>query len=191
MKLNTQQIDHFLQKSVLIRVNPCQISAKSADIFMQNEPNFKKSEINASPSMTNDYVKIRPLAQPKNKAKTKPNQSQFKPNFDTAGTKTNPIKPNLWPTPFETNLVKMGNPEPPSGRDKLRNLPLFQSSFYGGNKRGNLGEDFGFVRKVFFDNLDEAGTDNDSVSTGRSDCCCMFGRAYAETDAYWDGGELF
>ena len=78
-------------------------SVESADIFMQNEPNFKKAKINLTHYMTNDYEKIRPLDHPKNKAKTKPNepksnpiQTQIKPNFDPARTKTKPNKPNLY-----------------------------------------------------------------------------------------------
>ena len=102
-----------------IRVNPCESVVKSirslyafcqnqsqsvlicgksfhfVNFFMQNEPNFKKVEINTSPYMTNRYAKICSLIQPKNEAKTKPNE----PNSNPIRTQ---IKPNQ--TQFSVNL---------------------------------------------------------------------------------------
>jgi hypothetical protein len=47
---------------------------------MQNKANFQKSQINVSDLLTMNYVKMDTWSSGKNKANSKPIQSQFKPN---------------------------------------------------------------------------------------------------------------
>jgi len=65
--------------------NPLQISP-----FMQNKPNFRKSQMNVSSYNTIDYEKYIPLAGQKNKPKTnpiKPNSRKAKMNVNLTFTK--------------------------------------------------------------------------------------------------------
>ena len=57
-------------------------------LFMQNKPNFWKSQMNVNKVLTRDYEKRTLGKRGKNKPKTNPIQTQYKPN-------TKPIKPNL------------------------------------------------------------------------------------------------
>jgi len=57
-------------------------------LFMQNKPNFRKSQMNVSKVLTRDYEKRTLGERGKNKPNTNPIQTQYKPN-------TNPIKPNF------------------------------------------------------------------------------------------------
>ena len=50
---------------------------KSADIFMQNKAKLQKAQIPLSPYIANGYVNLSAKSADKNKAKTKPNQTQF------------------------------------------------------------------------------------------------------------------
>ena len=78
------------------------------NFFMQNEPNFKKAEINSSPYMTNRYENFCPLGQPKNEAKTKPNE----PN-------SNPIRSQIKPnqSQFSVNLGILKNDKDTAAND--------------------------------------------------------------------------
>jgi hypothetical protein len=65
---------------------------------MQNKANFRKSQVNVSDLFKREYGQIDTWSGGKNKANSKPIQSQFKP-------KTKPIKPNFTPiasTPAST-----------------------------------------------------------------------------------------
>jgi len=87
-------------------------------LFMQNKPNFWKSQMNVNKVLTRDYEKRTLGERGKNKPNTKPIQTQFKPNSnpisqraklmqsvclqrimknnaDMGYEKTNPIKPNF------------------------------------------------------------------------------------------------
>jgi len=55
-------------------------------LFLTNKANFQKSQMNVTFFITEDYGKMDTWSNRKNKAKTKPIQSQYKPN-------TNPIYP--------------------------------------------------------------------------------------------------
>jgi len=55
---------------------------------MQNKPNLLTARINVTSFITKDYENVHLLGHRKNKAKTKPKQSQFKP-------KTNPIQTQI------------------------------------------------------------------------------------------------
>jgi hypothetical protein len=62
--------------------------------FIQNKPNFRKSQINVTSFGTGEYVKLDTWSDGKNKPKQtqfKPNQSQNKPNSNPIKAKTNPI----------------------------------------------------------------------------------------------------
>ena len=50
-------------------------------LFIQNKPNFQKSQMNVSPVITKDYEKKTLGEHGKNKPNTNPIQTQFKPNF--------------------------------------------------------------------------------------------------------------
>ena len=96
--LRTSFSPSFAPKSVLICVNPRQISvesAKSADIFMQNEPNFKKAENNVSPCMTKEYENFCDFRNGENEPKTKPNEPNSNPNQTQFEANSKPNKPNF------------------------------------------------------------------------------------------------
>jgi hypothetical protein len=56
------------------------MSALQINLFMQNKPNFKKSQINATDLLTRYYDKMDTWSSGKNKPNSKPIQTQFKPN---------------------------------------------------------------------------------------------------------------
>jgi hypothetical protein len=49
---------------------------------MQNKPNLLDTQMNVSPVLTRDYVNLHLCSRFKNKAKTKPKQTQTKPNYE-------------------------------------------------------------------------------------------------------------
>ncbi len=74
-------------------------------LFLTNKANFRNSQINVTDLLAKDYDKMDTWSSEKNKAKTKPKQSQFKANSKPIQSqnkpKTNPIQtqnePNLYP----------------------------------------------------------------------------------------------
>jgi len=64
---------------------------------MQNEPNFRKSQVNVTALLTREYVQMDTWSIRKNKAKTNPNEP-----------KTNPILANK--TPERTQFKAKTNP---------------------------------------------------------------------------------
>ena len=69
-------------------------SALQINPFLTNKANFQKSQMNVNKALTKDYGKMDTWSNGKNKAKTKPIQTQYKP-------KTNPIQTQYLPaTPF-------------------------------------------------------------------------------------------
>ena len=88
-----------MMKSVVknnkIRANLRIKTVNFANFFMQNKANFKNVKINLTHYMTNRYVNIYPLGQPKNKAKTKPNEPNSNPIRSQFKAKTKPIKLNF------------------------------------------------------------------------------------------------
>jgi hypothetical protein len=70
---------------------------------MQNKPNFRKNQMNVSDLIKEGYDKMDTWSSGKNKAKTNPIQTQYKPN-------SNPIQ-----TQFKPNLTLI------SGQDSIKN----------------------------------------------------------------------
>ena len=69
-----------------------------SDLFMQNEPNFPKSQMNVTKVLTRDYGNISNCKLCENKANTKPNkanQSQFPRPPRRNKPNSNPNKPNF------------------------------------------------------------------------------------------------
>jgi hypothetical protein len=60
-------------------------------LFMQNKPNFRKSQMNLTDLLTREYEKKDTWWSGKNKANSNPIQSQFKPNTKPIQSQTNPI----------------------------------------------------------------------------------------------------
>jgi hypothetical protein len=79
------------------------ISYEKIKLFLQNEPNFRKSQMNLSNYMTINYVQMDTWSIRKNEPKTNPNEPKTKPilaNKTPIRTKTNPNKPNFaWSLP--------------------------------------------------------------------------------------------
>jgi len=78
--------------------------------FMQNEPNFRKAQMNLNFYLTKDYEKRTLGKRGKNKPNTNPIQTQYKPN-------TNPNKANFPAPRGETNPIQsqsnpISNPAP-------------------------------------------------------------------------------
>ena len=78
-------------------------SALQNHLFLTNKANFRKSQMNVTDLLTMDYDKMDTWSSGKNKANSKPIQSQFKPN-------TNPIQTQNKPkqTQFQTWFCKNG-----------------------------------------------------------------------------------
>jgi hypothetical protein len=68
------------------------MSALQINLFMQNKPNFRKSQMNVTKVLTKEYVHMDTWSSGKNKPNTNPIQSQFKPNSNPIKAKTNPIQ---------------------------------------------------------------------------------------------------
>ena len=64
-------------------------------LFMQNKPNYRKSQMNVNTVLTNDYEQMDTWSIRKNKPNSNPIQSQFKPNQSQNKPNTNPNKPNF------------------------------------------------------------------------------------------------
>jgi hypothetical protein len=72
------------------------------NLFLQNEPNFRKSQVNITDLLTREYGKMDTWSVRKNKAKTKPIQSQYKPNSNPIRTQNKPKQTQFiadWPLP--------------------------------------------------------------------------------------------
>jgi hypothetical protein len=68
---------------------------------MQNKANFQKSQVNLTIAITRQYEQMDTWSIRKNKAKTKPKQSQYKP-------KTNPIQTQFKPKQTQS-VVSLSN----------------------------------------------------------------------------------
>ncbi len=62
-----------------------------SDFFLQNKPKVKSAQINVSSFITNKYVKMDTWLSGKNKPKTKPKQTQTKPNSKMPKMNVSPI----------------------------------------------------------------------------------------------------
>jgi hypothetical protein len=67
---------HFRHFSSLLTIFPSTTVERALQInlFMQNEPNFRKSQVNLSNYMTRDYDKMDTWSIRKNEPKTNPNE---------------------------------------------------------------------------------------------------------------------
>jgi len=76
-------------------------SALQINHFLTNKANFQKSQMNVNKALTKDYGKMDTWSNGKNKAKTKPIQTQFKANSKPIQSQykanSNPNKPNTCP----------------------------------------------------------------------------------------------
>jgi hypothetical protein len=68
------------------------MSALQIHLFMQNKPNFRKSQMNVSSLLTKDYDKKDTWWSGKNKPNSNPIQSQFKANTKPIKANSNPIQ---------------------------------------------------------------------------------------------------
>ena len=98
---------HYKCRAIITYVKkPLQINP-----FMQNEPNFRKSQMNVTSLITADYENKTLSERGKNKPNTNPIQTQFKPN-------TKPIqsqyKPNTNPKQSQSKPIS----PPPKGVEK-------------------------------------------------------------------------
>jgi len=78
------------------------MSALQINLFLQNEPNFRKSQVNVTAFITREYVQMDTWSIRKNEPKTNPNEPNTNPilaNKTTIRTQTNPIR-----TQFKPNL---------------------------------------------------------------------------------------
>jgi len=60
-------------------------------LFMQNKPNFRKSQVNVNKVLTKYYENWTLGQRGKNKPNSNPIQTQFKPNSNPIQTQTNPM----------------------------------------------------------------------------------------------------
>jgi len=79
------------------------VSALQIHLFLTNKANFQKSQINLSDLLISDYEQMDTWSIGKNKANSKPKQTQFKPNLSCRSlwrsrNKANFIQPRLWKT---------------------------------------------------------------------------------------------
>jgi len=118
------------RKPLLIKdLSPCKALYNSRDsstdderslqnhLFMQNKPNFRKSQMNVNTFITMNYEQRTMNYEIKNKPNSNPIQSQFKPNTKPIQTqnepKTNPIQTQTNPTcselvePISNNVHSM------------------------------------------------------------------------------------
>jgi len=72
------------------------------NLIMQNKPNFQIARMNLNSVLTMDYRNLPPRGRPQNK----PNQTQFKANFNLSATLQSQNKPNSNPIQAQTNPIK-------------------------------------------------------------------------------------
>ena len=76
-------------------------SALQINHFLTNKANFQKSQMNVNKALTKDYGKMDTWSNGKNKAKTKPIQTQFKANSKPIQSQFKPKQTQYLPaTPF-------------------------------------------------------------------------------------------
>jgi len=96
--MKIQSITNYHGASCIISTtveNPLQISP-----FLTNKANFRKSQMNVTDLLTRDYEKMDTWSSGKNKANSKPIQTQFKPN-------SNPIQSQFKPKQTQFQGSKM------------------------------------------------------------------------------------
>ena len=113
MSIENPTLAHFRHFSSLLTNFPFTLVENPLQIrpFMQNEPNFRKSQMNVNKVLTRNYEKRTLGEHGKNEPKTnpnepnqsqlkpiqtqnKPNQTQYKPNSNPIQSQSNPIKAN-------------------------------------------------------------------------------------------------
>jgi hypothetical protein len=82
------------------------MSALQNHIFLQNKPNFRKSQVNVTEVLTTNYEQLDTWSIRKNKPNTKPIQTQFKANQSQNKPNTNPNKPNFKILPQRVERTK-------------------------------------------------------------------------------------
>jgi len=94
-------------------------------LFMQNKPNFQKSQINVTDLITREYGKMDTWSSGKNKPNSNPKQTQFKPN-------TNPIQSQFKPkqTHPVVSLSNLFPPEPCRFGRAVVNLRIRFGEYY-------------------------------------------------------------
>jgi hypothetical protein len=80
-------------------------SALQIRLFMQNKPNFRKSQMNVTDLFTREYEQKDTWWSGKNKANSNPIQSQYKANTKPIQTQTNPI--SNYSCVFELDLYNL------------------------------------------------------------------------------------
>jgi len=83
---------HFRHFSSLLTIFPSTnvVRALQIHLFLQNEPNFRKSQVNVTVLLAREYVQMDTWSIGKNKAKTNPKQTQFKANSKPIRTQFKP-----------------------------------------------------------------------------------------------------
>ena len=84
---------------------------------MQNKANFQKSQINVSDLLTMNYVKMDTWSSGKNKANSKPIQTQYKAN-------SNPIQSQFKPNTNPIQTQYKPNTNPIQSQDKPNSNPI-------------------------------------------------------------------
>ncbi len=88
------------------------MSALQIRLFMQNKPNFRKSQMNVTKVLTKDYEKRTLGERGKNKPNSNPIQTQYKPNTNPIQTQfkptSNPIQSQSKPKQTQSNPISTG-----------------------------------------------------------------------------------
>jgi hypothetical protein len=93
------------------------------NLFMQNEPKFRKSQINVTVLLTSKYAHLDTWSIGKNEPKTNPNEPKTNPikaKKTTQRTQTNPIQ-----TQYKANFKTL----PGKKNDRFKHLFLYKKSF--------------------------------------------------------------
>ena len=101
----------LITKYQRIFTNEYQISTKdyvrNYKLFMQNKPNFRNEKMNINTIAIMRYVNLDTWRQHKNKANSKPIQTQFKANLCQNKPNSKPIKPKTNPIYCGCNQKKI------------------------------------------------------------------------------------
>ena len=112
------------------------ITYEKINLFMQNKPNFRKSQMNVTFFITRDYDKLDTWSSGKNKANTKPIQSRYKANTKPIQSQykanTKPIQSQYKANtkPIQSQYKPNSNPNKPNScppsvwRDKPNPAPI-------------------------------------------------------------------
>jgi len=97
--------DQYAIRNTLYEIRSTKDYVRNYKQNMQNKPNFQKSQMNVNNLLAMNYAKMDTWSGGKNKANSKPIQSQYKPNTEPIQTQTKPILQSFRTNPSRKSVA--------------------------------------------------------------------------------------